>query len=344
MSNETTSKGIRRELFSLLGMLGAFLLVIVLLPTTAQAQVPPEVVAFIDLKCYGITGPDGLPLPPLNVPLQLDHLNPLFQQMVPPLPPENVLVFDPVQLCVPVAKNGVVPPQEVLDFVRFLDLKCYNILDPTTGGPLPPLGLDLIVTHLNRVLIGLGAQPEFVTMFEPQKLCVPVAKNGVLPPPGSLAFDFVSFVDQKCYNIAGARLNLPLNLLHLNPVLRDRTDVPPTEDVFVADAQQLCVPVKKNQLPPPTPVVDAVSNLDLKCYAITDVFGGPLPPLGITLTLTHLNPVLRSMPTVPPDEFVVVQEPQQLCVPVSKSLPPPPAPAASARSSQRVLAGNGPLR
>ena len=77
--------------------------------------------------------------------------------------------------------------------------------------------------------------------------------------------------------------------------------------------------------PPPPPVTPTVEQIDLKCYAITNSDGFPLPPLGLPLVLSHLNPVLRQIPGVPPEEQVVVQEPQQLCVPVQKSLPPPPS-------------------
>ncbi len=319
-----TEQVTRRKLIPLLGTLGACLLTMALPSTKALAQVPPGLVQFIDLKCYRITGPDGAPLPPLNVDLQLDHLNPVLRQLS--LPPEQVTLLEPFQLCVPVAKNGEIPPPVVLDFVRFIDLKCYNVVDATTGLPGDPLNLDLVLDHLNPVLRRLGAPPEPVTLFEPQKLCVPVAKNGILPPPSPPEiFALISFIDQKCYNIAGAPLNVGLLLDHLNPALRDRPDVPPRESVLTADAQQLCVPVTKNQLSPPPPVADTVSQIDLKCYAITNVDGFPLPPLGISLVLSHLNPVLREMPGVPANEQVVVQEPQQLCVPVQKSLPPPPA-------------------
>lgn len=321
-----------RKLSSLLGMAGICLLTLILCSSSAQAQVPPEVVNFIDLKCYRITNVDGFPLDPLNIPLRLDHLNPLFTQITPPPSPEDVTVLDPFQLCVPVAKNGMVPPATVIDFVKYLDLKCYNIADPS-GLPLPPLGLRLMLTHLNQVLLQMGAQPEVVTMFEPRKLCVPVAKNGVLPPTGSPALNFISNVDQKCYNIGSN-----LNLMHLNPVLQDQ----PREDVRVIEgAQQLCVPVMKNQTPPPSTVIDAVSNVDLKCYAITDQSGNPLLPLGVTLRLTHLNPVILGTPGVLPDETVLVQEPQQLCVPVGKSLPPTPAAPSGAKSPSRTLAGKG---
>lgn len=332
MSKRMTIRGIRRKLFSLLGMLSAGLLVTVLFPTNAQAQVPPEVINFIDLKCYRITNSDGNPLNPLNIPLHLDHLNPLFTQVVPPPPPEDVTVLDPFQLCVPVAKNGANPPATVIEFIKYLDLACYNIAD-STGLPLPPLNLRLILFHLNPVLLQMGAQPEVVTMFEPQKLCLPVKKNDSTPPAGSPAIDFIANVDQKCYNLGSN-----LHLTHLNPLLETQSP----EDVRVIEgAQQLCVPVKKNNVSPPTTVIDAVSNVDLKCYAITDQSGNPLPPLGLTLQLTHLNRAVLDTPGIQPTISVMVQEPQQLCVPVSKRLPPPPPPAAAARTSSRLLPGKG---
>lgn len=317
----------------LLRVLGAALVMLAVFSHTAQAQVPPDVVNFIDLKCYRITNSDGFPLERLNIGLHLDHLNPLFRQITPPLPPEDVTVLDPFQLCVPVAKNQVFPPATVIDFVKYLDLMCYNISDPNFA-PLPPLGLRLGLSHLNQVLLQMGAQPEVATMFEPQKLCVPVAKNGDIPPAGSPILEFVSFVDQKCYN-----LGTNLNLFHLNPVLQSMPGVSPTEDVRVVEGQQLCVPVMKNQVPPPPNVANAVSNIDLKCDVILDQTGNPLPPLGVGLRLTHLNPVLLNMPLVPRDVSVLVQEPQQLCVPVKKFFGPggPGGGPAGAKSSSRIL-------
>jgi hypothetical protein len=96
---------------------------------------------------------------------------------------------------------------------------------------------------------------------------------------------------------------------------------PSTEDVMVQDAQQLCVPVAKNGQFPPFDINFVDSRIDLKCYGITDPDGLGLPSLGIPLTLTHLNPVLQQMSGVPLEESVFVREPQQLCVPVAKSLP-----------------------
>jgi hypothetical protein len=52
-----------------------------------------------------------------------------------------------------------------------------------------------------------------------------------------------------------------------------------------------------------------VDFLDLRCYQIANQ-----PPLNLTLRLDHLNPVLSGLPF----ETVVLQSPQQLCVPVQK--------------------------
>jgi len=47
-------------------------------------------------------------VPSLDIPLHLDHLNPVFRQLQ--VPPEDVIVREPQQLGVPVAKNGLFPP------------------------------------------------------------------------------------------------------------------------------------------------------------------------------------------------------------------------------------------
>ncbi len=248
---------------------------------------------FIDLKCYAITGA------PLNLPLHLDHLNPLLRRLE--IPPEDVVVLDPQKLCVLVAKNGLLPPPPLLQLIQFIDLKCYGI----TGNPLNlPLHLD----HLNPVLRDLGAPPEDVVLLDPQQLCVPVAKNGQIPPPDALFF--IQFIDLKCYGITGDSLNLPLHLDHLNPVLRD-LGAPP-EDIVLFEPQQVCVPVAKNGMIPPPEVLQIVQEIDQKCYRIVG------NPLNLPLHLDHLNPVLQRL-GIPPED-VVLLDPQQLCVPVAKSL------------------------
>jgi hypothetical protein len=60
-----------------------------------------------------------------------------------------------------------------------------------------------------------------------------------------------------------------------------------------------------------------VSALDLKCYKVATTT--PFPTYG--LTLRHLNPVLANLPA----ENVIVNELEELCVPVSKNNQTPPA-------------------
>ena len=297
-------------------LLGLTVLAMALSSTPAQAQIPPEVVPFLDLKCYGITDPNGNPLPPINFPLHLDHLNPLFQQLQ--IPPEDVLLLDPFQLCVPVAKNGLIPPPPAIDYIKFIDLACYHMqTDPT------PLSLPLVLIHLNPVLQQFP--PEFVVVEDPQKMCVPVAKSlpdgtPFLPPPGILMS--IQFIDQKGYGILGTDgnplppLSFPIHLDHLNPLLQP--PVAPPEDVIMDVPQQLTVPVAKNGILPPPPDFPVISMIDEKCYALLDpTTGGPPPPIGVPQFLWQLNPVMTTLAPTP----VIIQEPQQLCVPVAKSLP-----------------------
>lgn len=318
MSNENLTRGA----LVCLKMLGVVLLLLGVFSNAAEAQIPPSVIPFIDLKCYGITDPDGLALPPINFPLHLDHLNPIFRELA---HPENVRVLDPFQLCVPVAKNGLIPPQDALDYIQYIDLKCYNMeTDPT------PLGLPIFLRHLNPMLQGLPV--EFVIVQDPQKICVPVAKilpdgTPLFPPP--LILRSVQYIDEKCYGVTNSDgfppdpINFFVHLDHLNPVFQQSPLAPP-EDMLMREPQQLCVPVAKNQQFPPPVDIDVVSQIDLKCYGIVDPASGlPGPPLNMPQTLFHLNPVLTTLSP----ERVLVQEPQQLCVPVQKSLQPP-APAA----------------
>jgi len=75
-----------------------------LLAGSARAQPIRSIVEMIDLKCYRIEGD----VASLDLPLVLDHLNPVLQQMG--APEENAIVRQPQQLGVPVAKNGLFPP------------------------------------------------------------------------------------------------------------------------------------------------------------------------------------------------------------------------------------------
>jgi hypothetical protein len=71
--------------------------------TKNQAVIPVDVrpyVRFSDVLCYPATGA------PLNRNLVLRHLNPVLAG----LPPETDFIGNSLQLCVPVAKNGMFPP------------------------------------------------------------------------------------------------------------------------------------------------------------------------------------------------------------------------------------------
>lgn len=261
---------------------------------------PASFVRFLDLRCYQIPNQ-----PPINVPLQLTHLNPVFQQMG--LPPENVVLGQPNQLCVPVRKNNQVIPADTLPFIRFVDWKCYQIQGPQ-------LNVALQLNQLNPVIAGMFGPVLQVVVREPQQLCVPVAKNGQIPPPDVRRL--VEQLDVKCYRI---ETNAPafggIQLTHLNPLF---VGIPPQATQFVGpNPIQLCVPVAKNNQFPPAEVFNHVRFSDVLCYRLQG------PPLNQNLNLQHLNPVLRNMGL--PPENVPVTMTTKLCVPVAKNgqFPPP---------------------
>ncbi|GAB3731112.1 hypothetical protein GCM10027598_53830 [Amycolatopsis oliviviridis] len=280
----------------------ASLLLVAVLPgaATAAPGVPPPLpfVSQLDLSCYRT---EGYKPPPTTVTLK--HLNPVLAE----LPPEKVELGAREQLCVPVAKNGAIPPPGILDYVRWVDLSCYRIEGRAADFPLT-------LSQLNPVVRKLGIQDAPVTMLSPEQLCVPVAKNGELPPPEILSF--VRHIDLECYALRVLGIPgrpFPLTLGHLNPVLADR----PKTDVKVGNARQLCVPVTKGGDEVTREVLDTVQWLDLAKY---DVTTGPSVIGPVTLKLTHLNPVLAHLP----GEQVVLTEPTQLGLPVAKNgkLPP----------------------
>src|SRR6195952_3855690 len=144
-----------------------FVLVLLSIPAGAFAQLPASPRRFVDNldgRCAQVSGPA------LNVPLRLDHLNPLFISMH--LPFENVVLGAPQQLCVPVEKNGIAPPSDTLPFIQYIDWKCCGISGPS-------LNLPLTLTQLNPVIASLLGPKVGVTVGVPQQLCVPVVKNNV---------------------------------------------------------------------------------------------------------------------------------------------------------------------
>jgi hypothetical protein len=260
----------------------------------AQAQLPPvgSFVQNLDVRCYKIPNQ-----PPLNVPLQLDHLNPLFIEKG--FPPEHVNLREPQQLCVPVVKNGNYPPPDVLPYVRFVDWKCYGI-----DGP--PLDYPLHVDHLNPVIRQMFGPSDDIWIREPQQLCVPVIKNNAVPPPE--VQKLVQWLDVKCYRVESQYpANGPIQLNHLNPLF---AGMPPEVTNIVGKANQICVPVAKNGVYPPADVATHIAYSDVLCYPLQGL------PLKRQLQLRHLNPVLINLGL--PVENVFVTDTLKLCVPVAK--------------------------
>lgn len=259
---------------------------------------PAAFVKYLDLRCYKIPNQ-----PPLNVPLQLNHLNPVFLEWG--APAENVVLQEPQDLCVPVQKNNLVPPPDVLPFLRFVDWKCYRIQGPA-------LNLPIHLDHLNPITAAAFG-PADVIVREPQQLCVPVAKNDVIPPAQVL--NLVQWLDVKCYRVdAPPNPVWPIQLTHLNPVLAG--GAPEAAWIDGPSPQQLCVPVAKNLQFPPPAVAPIVRFSDVLCYNLRGL------PLNKQLKLDHLNPVLRAMGL--PPENVLVTDSHKLCVPVAKNGQFPP--------------------
>jgi hypothetical protein len=184
--------------------------------------------------------------------------------------------------------------------VSGLDLECYKT-------PGPALNINVNLTHLNPVLLGLGLPPHQVVIREQVQTCVPVRKNNVNPAPAALPF--IRHIDFACYRVDAAPLAnpVPLNLAHLNPVLAGQ----PAHAVRLVQPAQLCMPVRKNAIVPPPAVLALARFVDLECYRAE-----PQPHPPFTVGLSQLNPQLTG---IPPHPMALVSSPRQLCVPVRKN-------------------------
>jgi hypothetical protein len=260
---------------------------------------PNQFVSGLDLECFDTPGP------PLNMQLQLTQLNPVLLQLG--LAPHVVVVGALVQTCVPVQKNGIPPAAAALPFIRQTDLACYKVNASPLLNPIP-----LTLKHLNPVLGNLPAHVD--KLVQPSQLCLPVAKNGVVPTPDILKL--VQFIDLECYDTsADNHPPFTVNLKQLNPQL---ANIPPHNLTLVSQPRQLCVPVQKNNQVIPPDVLAIVRWIDLEKFPAS-------PPVGVpamNVVLSHLNPLLTTLPRV----SVVLQKANALMVPVSKNgvVPPPP--------------------
>jgi len=264
-------------------------------PRAAHAQALPtpfQLVSGLDLECYRTPGPA------LDREVGLTQLNPVLVALG--LPPHKVIVRELAQTCVPVRKNASQPAAAALPFVSQMDLACYRV----DAAPLAnPIQLEL--THLNPVLAN---EPKHkVTLVRPAQLCVPIAKNGILPPPPVLAL--AQFFDVECYQVdADPHPPFVLGLTQLNPQL---LQIPPHPMNLVSSPRQLCVPVRKNNQPIPAGILARISRIDLEKFAADpSVFIAP-----VDVEISHLNPLFADEPSV----HVKLIEANALMVPVAKN-------------------------
>lgn len=144
-------------------------------PVQKNNAVPPpgviDLIKYLDVKCYRITTPRVMG----GEPITLTHLNPLIHGTEADIPIDGP---SPVQLCVPVKKNGMAPvPAAVANIVSFSDVICYNLTRAM------PLNMTFTLTQLNPVLVNLGYPIEQnIFVGASTRLCVPVAKNNMMPP------------------------------------------------------------------------------------------------------------------------------------------------------------------
>jgi hypothetical protein len=264
----------------------------------AQALPSPKaLVSGLDLECYRTPGQA------LNVELTLTHLNPVLQALG--LPQHKVKIKELAQTCVPVRKNNSMPGPLALSFIRHIDFACYRLEAEQFPNPIA-----INLTHLNPVLANL---PQHNVFLEgPAQLCLPVAKNGVLPPPEVLAL--VQYIDLECYQTdPQPHPQFTVGLTQLNPQLNV---IPPHPMTLDWQPRQLCVPVRKNAQFIPPPFLNVIRWIDLEKFSANPaVLIAP-----VNVQLQHLNPLFANLPWIP----VVLHEAAALLVPVAKNGAIPP--------------------
>jgi hypothetical protein len=262
-----------------------------------QLPTPKALVSGLDLECYRTPGPT------MDFELMLTHLNPVLRELG--LPQHQVRIKELVQTCVPVRKNNAWPGPLALQFIRHIDFACYRVEAEPFPAPVP-----INLTHLNPVLANL---PQHIVWLErPAQLCLPVAKNGQLPPEDVLAL--VRFIDLECYQTdPGPHPQFGVVLSQLNPQLNV---IPPHPMVLDWQPRQLCVPVRKNNQFIPAAFLDIIQWIDLEKFAANPQV--QIAPVNVQLQ--HLNPIFANLPWVP----VVLEWAVALMVPVAKNGAIPP--------------------
>ncbi|MCG8423386.1 MAG: hypothetical protein MJE77_36260 [Proteobacteria bacterium] len=264
----------------------------------ASLPSPLAFVSQLDLECRKASGP------PLGQQVFLRQLNPVLQNQ---LPNQMAAVGELREVCLPVAKNHQIPGPQVLRFIRWVDLACYE-------ANAAPVDVDVTLSHLNPVLAGLP--DEAVHLAQLRRLCVPVRKNNSQIP--WQVRRLIRHLDLACYRFEQPTdsVQTPLILSHLNPVVREMGF--DDRQVLLERAFELCVPVGKNNQPIPDDVLHDIEWVDLIKYQ-TEWISGEI--VDFALNLTHLNPLFAGLPQFE----AMLTTPLQVLVPVAKNQQFPPA-------------------
>jgi hypothetical protein len=251
----------------------------------------------LDLECYHSQG-----APPVDE-LFIRQLNPVIKGA---LPNQQIHLGEMLGTCLPVSKNGNTPPDDVLPFVKWTDLACYR-------ADAAPVDVPVNLKHINPVLENLP--DENVRLKQLKAFCSPVRKNFSDMP--AAVRRLVSHLDFACYEFETLTepANRVLGLTHLNPVVREFGF--PNRLVEMKRANQLCVPVAKNQQPVPDDVEHVVSWVDFIAYH-TEPVANPAP--AFPLWLSQLNPLFAGAPPT----WTTLSNPTRLMVPVAKNNQLPP--------------------
>lgn len=145
----------------------------VCVPVAKNNQIPPLdvlwLVQHVDVACYRIEPLEALP----SIPLRLRHLNPILLALG--LPDTAIGTRPPEQLCVPVSKNGLTPPDQALSVVQWVDFEKFAVDSTALTRPV-----TLELNHLNPLFAQF--RPFKITVGALTHLDLPVAKNGAFPP------------------------------------------------------------------------------------------------------------------------------------------------------------------
>ncbi|MFZ5892799.1 MAG: hypothetical protein ACOY0T_17195 [Myxococcota bacterium] len=206
----------------------------VCVPVAKNNQIPNEpalsVIRSVDIACYRATAA------PIDVKVRASHLNPVLAD----LPDEDIRITQLEQVCVPVAKNGVFPPEPQRSIVKYMDFACYGLEQPTSDA-----NRNLLLSHLNPVLQNLPNH--IVHMERARQFCVPIAKNQqFVPQPARDIVRRIDFLKYRITPVAGPLAPWPLALHHLNPLF----DHLPPFNVVLDGPPRLLVPVAKNGVMP----------------------------------------------------------------------------------------------